>query len=1235
MARVGRSVPNRPIVRRAPQPPPPVVTYYVSAAGNDSNNGTTTGTPWASISKVNAAVLNPGDTVLFRGGDTFSGQIAPTIAGSPSAGFPVTFGSYSTGRATIFNNTGGYGFYFTDAGGIVVQDLVVWGGGSSYNTGAGIGFYRSTGGRAAYLRILRCDTAYFRNGIEIGGASAGGGYSDVRVEDCVSYENRDNGLAMYGPTWVNGTPGYAHANVTVTGCEFRTTYGDPGNTTTNSGSGCVLGSVDGALIELSSAHGNGQYCTAPQGPAGIWVYDANAAVIEQCVSYGNLTGGTADGDGFDLDINVTNSTIRRCLSYSNAGAGILLYASAANNDWSGNTVHDNVTWGNSLIHAYYAELKIAGNAGASGIYHNTLVATADSLGAVVSVEDAGAAGITVRNTILQQDGPGAVVETGATLDATDVLFQGNWYWDGTGATIDWNGVTYTTLAGWRAAVAGQEEVTGTPVGRIADPQMLNPVDTVVVTDPSSRSGANGMRVQSRAPSAIQALDLPTLFGVVLGNDFSDDGRRFPYSVGANEATPRFDAIQDPFDALDLNHWPANYGSPTVTGGRGRVPCVAGVYAAFQSAEDFQFTGSKISVRVYPPAVGGGIDVYAEVILAEANQPAGTNITVQVDVAEVGGAVLRLRSNVGYSDAGEVLLTYDPVAHAYVRLAEDAGTLTWETSPNGTTWTVRRSVSTPSWLLSSGECNVYLQAHRDAGTSDYAEFDDFNAVSGDASVAVGAASETNTAAAVGRAKAKAAGSASSSESAQGVGRSKSRVTGQATSAESATAVGRRKSRTAGQAAESSTANAAGKSKRRTLASQPSETDTAQVVGRAKAKTTGVASSADVAQPFTVYRHRRITLGLAAETSTAQALAKAKVRATGRATETDTAAAAGRAKARTVGQASTTDTVRPVTVHRLRRIAVGRASETDTGRVLTPTKALEPGIAAEANSARAITWVKVKAAGRAVELDEALPVGRARTYLLGRASETSTAFAAGRSKAVPVGRAAEVDSVFPVSAPGKVTAPVAQVTETDTAHPMAAAKTLPVGRAVEADTALAIRAERRRLTQQASETGTARPLGRAKSVPVGRVSEASTANALYGPGQRIPLGTAADSGSAFAVSRRKSRAVGRASEISIEVPITWSRARSVGRASEVSSARPIGRTKTRPVGRASEASTARPVAQPIRKVLGRAIESSTAWSMTVETGAGGPLRPATLLVAAETDAVYLRATSGEPLLLATSR
>src|SRR5262249_26020600 len=72
-------------------------TYYVAAAGLDTNSGCSTTTPWQTIAKVNSAAFSPGSSVLFNGGDSFSGCILLSRANIPSGGNktnPIVFGAY-------------------------------------------------------------------------------------------------------------------------------------------------------------------------------------------------------------------------------------------------------------------------------------------------------------------------------------------------------------------------------------------------------------------------------------------------------------------------------------------------------------------------------------------------------------------------------------------------------------------------------------------------------------------------------------------------------------------------------------------------------------------------------------------------------------------------------------------------------------------------------------------------------------------------------------------------------------------------------------------------------------------------------------------------------------------------------------------------------------------------------------------------------------------------------------
>ena len=85
-------------------------TYYVKNGGNDALAGTSDATAWETIAKVNSfeSSLNPGDSVLFNKGDTWSGTITKGSVGSAgksgTAGNRITYGSYGEGEKPIITS---------------------------------------------------------------------------------------------------------------------------------------------------------------------------------------------------------------------------------------------------------------------------------------------------------------------------------------------------------------------------------------------------------------------------------------------------------------------------------------------------------------------------------------------------------------------------------------------------------------------------------------------------------------------------------------------------------------------------------------------------------------------------------------------------------------------------------------------------------------------------------------------------------------------------------------------------------------------------------------------------------------------------------------------------------------------------------------------------------------------------------------------------------------------------
>jgi len=341
--------------------------YYVSSTGNDANSGRSQTLAWRSLGRVNTAVLGAGDRVLLQGGATFTGMLAFDASDGGTPASPLTVSSYGIGRATIqASGTDGISVYNRAAFRIANVRVV----GDRAAGRSGISFYMDRTGIAPlpFIRIEDVEVSGFaQDGIQIGTWNGGAGFSDIRIVRTLAHDNVRTGILTYADR-----PN-VHRSVYVGYARAFNNRGARG-TGVNTGSGIVLGNVDGATIERSVAHHNGELCDASEGPVGIWTYDSTRVVIQHNESYANRTGGTADGGGFDLDQNVSSSTLQFNYSHDNDGAGYLLAHRFANDVHSNNTVRYNISENDGRRNGYGA-IEIWGRTVNAAIYHNTVVLT--------------------------------------------------------------------------------------------------------------------------------------------------------------------------------------------------------------------------------------------------------------------------------------------------------------------------------------------------------------------------------------------------------------------------------------------------------------------------------------------------------------------------------------------------------------------------------------------------------------------------------------------------------------------------------------------------------------------------------------------------------------------------------------------------------------------------------------------------------------------------------------------
>lgn len=177
------------------------------------------------------------------------------------------------------------------------------------------------------------------------------------------------------------------------------------------------------------------------------------------------------------------------------------------------------------------------------------------------------------------------------------------------------------------------------------------------------------------------------------------------------------------NVFDFGKWPNSYGAVDEVGGRARIPCTSG-YAGVATAAIYAF--DQVFAQLFPPALNGATtECYLSMLVQSGKQNTavpGTDIGAYVD--RVGGTI-NFINWAGFFDPNTVTITYDPVAHAWVRMRMLSGQLLWETAPDGLTWTIRRTLeSPPAWLINT-DMQLFFESHRSDGTSNFAEADYFN------------------------------------------------------------------------------------------------------------------------------------------------------------------------------------------------------------------------------------------------------------------------------------------------------------------------------------------------------------------------------------------------------------------------------------------------------------------------------------------------------------------------------
>jgi len=298
--------------------------YFLSSKGDDHSDGSFK-YPWKTISRLNEIILQPGDQVFLRGGDTFTGTLSLDSNDAGSETKPIMITAYGKGYAWIDAGDSS-GVLVKQAGYIHISRLGLKGSGRkngntqhgfaiSYSHHVNVSEIEVKGFQKAGLMIYSCDS--------------------VRVANVYAHENGFAGILADGEYQQRNT-----RRIHITDCRAENNPGDPTNFTNHSGNGILAGNCSNILIEYCSATNNGwDMPRTGNGPVGIWCYEADSVIIQHCIAWQNKTSaGGGDGGGFDLDGGVTHSIIQYCLSYENQGSGFGIFQYDGASNWHDNTI---------------------------------------------------------------------------------------------------------------------------------------------------------------------------------------------------------------------------------------------------------------------------------------------------------------------------------------------------------------------------------------------------------------------------------------------------------------------------------------------------------------------------------------------------------------------------------------------------------------------------------------------------------------------------------------------------------------------------------------------------------------------------------------------------------------------------------------------------------------------------------------------------------------------------------
>ena len=467
-----------------PPPSSPEKTYYISPAGNDNNDGLHPTSPWKSIAKVNAGIFNGGDSILFQGNATFTGnlELHEGSTQTTSKEYPVKIGSYGDGKATI-NGQSGRAIYLSDTSNIVVDGLVLVGTSSDCKTdSAGVYVTDTTNQNLENISLTNLDSSGFCNGIALIAKNALTMHN-IGLHTIASHGNRNVGVEIQGPVTTvmvshvvafnNGVNGIHAVGVTNGTFDTNTAYANGGHgLCPPDGAAGIAISGDSITIAHTEIF-NQRYiaeCTHQQSALHL---TGNHLVVQYNYSHDNDVSSLF----FDTDTSRRDGVVRYNISENDAS-----------------TTADGI-------------ISLTGPWSDLELYNNTIFTDRidQSRGPVVVI-DGSLHHLHVRNTIFLTQNNDVVVDERNPQQADDLLFQNNVYYDSSETTkVIWGSKQFSNVNDW-AKAEKQETIGGNVTLRITSPLLCNPGRGGTMY-PNSLNMLHAYKLQSISPIVDQGVDV--------------------------------------------------------------------------------------------------------------------------------------------------------------------------------------------------------------------------------------------------------------------------------------------------------------------------------------------------------------------------------------------------------------------------------------------------------------------------------------------------------------------------------------------------------------------------------------------------------------------------------------------------------------------------------------------------------------------------------------------------------